>query len=142
MLITVQKPGACHAVVLEDIATQNCYKLKNSYPTDPYIYIPHNRKTAYLEHIRKNARGFGLSEQELIRKIEFNSGMKIEWDTQNDWILLDEGYALKFSLKKNFDQYRQNRVTVPVAVSARVPVPTSRSRDPPTQSCRKRKLQF
>ena len=86
-----------HAVVLEE-CLPNCYKLKNSYPDDPVLTIPKNRKTFYQNYIQANAGEFKLTSKDVIQKFEFHSGQKIEWDT-TEWIFSDKGYSLKFQLK-------------------------------------------
>ena len=106
MLVTIEQPNptqgsahVSHAVVLEECLPTG-YKLKNSYKNDPIIIIPNNRKTFRQNHIQVNASDFSpKTSEDVIKKMELHSGIKIEWDTK-EWILNDVGYSLQFRLKK------------------------------------------
>ena len=90
-----------HAVLLEKCLTDS-FQLKNSYPTDPVIKIPKNRKTFYQNHIWTNCKQFGAEmSKEKIEKIfaEYAAGA-VEWNVENEWILHDEGYSLRFRSPK------------------------------------------
>jgi len=66
----------------------------NSYPNDPKIKIPKNRKTYYQDYIRASATT-GLDVENHFSKY---STENIEWNV-NKWVLYDEGYSLQFRLK-------------------------------------------
>ena len=74
--------------------------------------IPKNRLTHNQNHIQANSSDFGLSSEEVKKKMEFHSGIKIEWDTPDEWILSDTGYSLQFRLKNNPENPVKSKSTV------------------------------
>ena len=105
MLVTVVQPNpqagsphVSHAVLLESCLPDS-FRLRNSYPADPIITIPRNRRTSHQNFIRDNSGDFSLSAENVEKKFEFHSGVKIEWDKPDEWILADTGYSMKFKWK-------------------------------------------
>ena len=105
MLVTVELPNpqarsahVSHAVLLESCLPDS-FLLRNSYPSDPIITIPRNRRTSYQNYIRDNSGDFSLTTEKVEKKFEFHSGVKIEWDQPDEWILADTGYSMEFKLK-------------------------------------------
>ena len=97
-----QNPNAahlCHAVLLDKIKP-NFYELVNSYPNDPKIRIPKNRKTFNQDFIRGRAADFGnhVTGVDIENLFSQHSNENIEWNV-NKWVLRDEGYSLQFRLK-------------------------------------------
>ena len=89
----------CHAVLLGKIEP-NFYELVNSYPKDPKIKVPKNRKTFYQDYIRARSAKFGnhVTGDDIENHFSKYSTKNIEWNV-NKWVLSDEGYSLQFRLK-------------------------------------------
>ena len=105
MLVSVKRPKPragfghiSHAVLLESCLPDS-FRLRNSYPSDPIITIPRNRRTSYQNFIRDNSGKFRLSAETVEKKFEFHSGVKIEWDKPDELIIADTGYSMEFKLK-------------------------------------------
>ena len=107
MLITIsqvdsQNQGSAH--ILHAVVLNKClddkYELVNSYPSDPVITIPKNRKTSHQHLIRDRCHEFGNVTEDDVMKI-FAKHATIDWDSAGGWVLSDEAYALEFILKTN-----------------------------------------
>jgi len=83
-----------HAVVIEECLPDK-FLIKDSSQASSITEIPKNRKTFYQHDIA--SQGPPRQQNNTRKDFEQICAQSIRWN-QNDWILLDEGFGLKFHL--------------------------------------------